>query len=75
MEIIIGLLINLALSYILAPKPENAKPAAFGDIKAANATEGTEIPVLFGCRTIRGYNTVWYGDFSTEAIKTKGGKK
>ena len=75
MQLIIGILINLVLSYLLAPKPENAKPAGFEDIKFPEAREGKEIPVLFGCRKVNGYNTVWSGDFRSVPIKSKGGKK
>lgn len=65
---------SFLLSYALAPKPQNAKPAGFEDIKAPTAEVGREIPVLFGTRDIAGPNCVWYGDVKTEAIKS-GGKK
>jgi len=70
-----GLVIGLALSYVLAPKPESRPPAALEDIQVPTAEEGIEIPVLFGCRDIRGPNVVWYGDLRTIAIKSSGGKK
>lgn len=65
----------LVVSLVLAPKPQNQKPAGFGDITAPTAEEGIEIPVLFGTRDLNGPNVVWYGDLKTVAIKSKGGKK
>lgn len=66
---------SLVVGMLLAPKPQNQKPAGFGDIQAPTAEEGLEIPVLFGTRDLNGPNVVWYGDLRTQAIKAKGGKK
>jgi hypothetical protein len=33
------------------------------------------MPVLFGCKNMKGANVVWYGDLKTTPIKVKGGKK
>ena len=62
-------------SFALRPKPQTTPPAGLGDITAPTAKDGGEIPVLFGCRYIRGGNVLWYGDFRTTPIKSKGGKK
>ena len=67
--------VALVLVTALAPKPQSAKPAGLGDVQAPTAEEGREIPVLFGTRLCRGPNIVWYGDFETQAIQKKGGKK
>lgn len=74
---IAGFVLALAASYAFAPKPPpGPKPAQLADIEAPTAEEGREIPVLFGCRDIRGPNVVWYGDLYTKAIKSSsGGKK
>lgn len=66
---------SLAVGLLLAPKPQNQKPAGLGEITAPTAEEGIEIPVLFGTRDFNGPNVVWYGDLKTTAIKSKGGKK
>ena len=71
---IVQLVIAYAVSYFLAPKPQNAKPASFKDIQAPTAEEGIEIGVLFGTRDIAP-NCVWYGDLRTVPIRKKGGKK
>ena len=61
--------------YALTPKPQSQPRPELEDLQVPTAEAGREIPVLFGCRDIRGANVVWYGDFKTEPIKTKGGKK
>lgn len=66
---------SYAISAYLGPKPQSAKPAALGDFNVPTAESGREIPVLFGTRDISGPNVVWYGDFRTEAVRKKGGKK
>ena len=66
---------SLVVGLLMAPKPQNQKPAGLGEIQAPTAEEGLEIPVLFGTRDLNGPNVVWYGDLRTVAIKSKGGKK
>lgn len=46
-------------------------PSAFGigDFDAPVATDGKEIPVLFGTREITQSNVVWYGHLKTSAIR------
>jgi hypothetical protein len=68
-------LVGLIVAYSMIPKPEVQKPAGLSDVTAPTAEVGREIPVLFGQRDMAGPNVVWYGDFSSVAIKKKGGKK
>lgn len=74
-QFLVGFAIALVLTYALRPKPYSAPPASIEDIKAPVAEEGKEIPVLFGCRDLRGPNVVWYGDLKTKRIKSSSGKK
>jgi hypothetical protein len=74
-QFIAGIAIAVAATFALRPKPQTQPPAELSQIKLPTAEDGREIPVLFGCRPIRGANVVWYGDYKTEAIKAKGGKK
>jgi len=74
-QFLVGVIISLAVSYALRPKPQTQPPAGLNDIKAPTADDGREIPVLFGCKPVRGPNVVWYGDLKTTPIKSKGGKK
>lgn len=66
--------VALVVAYNAIPKPQNAPPPGFGDVKVPTAEEGREIGVLFGTRNLKGPNVLWYGDFSAEAITKKGGK-
>lgn len=63
--------VSLALSYLLAPKPQNLniKAAKLSDFDAPTATEDRSIPVLFGRRRLAGPNVVWYGDLGIVAIR------
>jgi len=74
-QFLVGVIISLAVSYALRPKPQTQPPAGINDIKAPTADDGREIPVLFGCKPVRGPNVVWYGDLKTTPIKSKSGKK
>jgi len=65
----------LAVAYSRVPKPQTQRPAGLGDVQAPTAEEGREIPVLFGTKTLKGPNVVWYGDLKAIAIRSKGGKK
>lgn len=70
--------VSAALLYVLAPKPQTNPPPGIGEVKVPTATEGREIPVLFGTRDIEGPNVVWYGDIKTTDHKVdpcEGGKK
>lgn len=74
-QFFVGVGIALLSSFVLRPRPETRPPAGLSEIQAPTAEDGREIPVLFGCRYLRGPNVVWYGDLKTEAIRVKGGKK
>ena len=74
-QFFVGVALALIATFALRPKPQTQPPAGLSEIKVPTAEDGREIPVLFGCRPLRGANVVWYGDFKTEAIKSKGGKK
>jgi hypothetical protein len=67
-NIIIGIA-SFFLNLVLAPKPQNAKPASLADFNIPVAEEGVEIPVVFGTVNIRNPNCVWYGDLGIQAIK------
>jgi hypothetical protein len=60
---------SYALQLILAPKPQDAKPAALTDFDAPVAEEGLEIPDVFGTEVLRAPNVVWYGDLGLDPIK------
>lgn len=77
--LIIGILLSattIILSELLRPDPDfqNAKPAGAGDFKFPTATEGREIPLIWGEVKLSGPNVTWWGDFrqvpQKETIKT-----
>ena len=74
-QFFVGFAIALLFTFVLRPKPQSVKPAGLDEIQAPTAEEGREIPVLFGCRELKGPNVVWYGDLKTKAIRVEGGKK
>lgn len=63
----------MAITYVLTPKPKTENAAVQeGSVPIAKAN--TPIPVVFGEIEISEPNCVWWGDPSTEPIKTKSGK-
>jgi hypothetical protein len=73
---IVILVAALVLSRVLAPKPPKPqKPASLEEFDAPIAEAGVPIPVVFGEVLLSGPNVVWYGDLSSDPIKSKGGKK
>lgn len=76
----IGLLI---LSYTITaltaktPQVQNAVPAVFSDFNFPQHDEGTPQTVIFGDVWIEDEMILYYGNLSSEAIRTKagGGKK
>jgi len=68
--------ISIALSELLAPKPEieNARPSNLGDFNFPTAVEGRVVPVVWGRVRLKGPNVVWYGDLTpipiTQRIRT-----
>lgn len=74
-ETVIVWVVMTYLSYVMAPKPQDAPAANLEDSDIPMADEGVEIPVVFGTRDISGANVVWYGDIKTTPIKSSGGKK
>ena len=71
---VVYFIVALVIAFAMMPKPESQN-AKVGTIDGPTATEGREIPVLFGTRVIKQANIVWYGDIKTIALKKKGGKK
>lgn len=71
---IILLIASILLSILLQPKPPaGPSPEQMGDIPTADPSRS--VPVLFGTRTFKSPNVIWYGDLMTVARKTKTGKK
>lgn len=67
------LVVSMAISAAMRPKPQNAKPAGIKDFKIPTAEDGREIPVLVGTRRITSPNWVWYGDLRVTPIRKRVG--
>lgn len=68
--LIVGLILNI-ISYLLAPKPKQAKPAAAQDLEDPTAEAGRPIMVVFGDMTIKSPNVLWFGEKRTRRYKVK----
>jgi hypothetical protein len=56
------------LSTLLMPKVKVDKPEA-GDFDAPTADAGRPIPVLFGTKTVKGVNLLWFGEKTTKTYE------
>lgn len=65
---------SLIAAVTMKPKQRH-KPPEVGKVDTPTAKESSPIPVVFGTRTLKSPNVVWFGDVSSKAIKSKGGKK
>ena len=52
----------LVVSYILTPKPKQAKPAAAEQADNPIAEAGMSIPKVFGTIRVKSLNTLWYAE-------------
>jgi hypothetical protein len=71
---IILLIASILLSVLLQPKPPpGPSPQEISSVPTADPFRS--VPVLFGTRTIKAANVIWYGDLHTEPHTTSTGKK
>jgi len=64
-------IVLLAVSYIMTPKPKQAKPEAAKDLEDPTAEAGVPIIVIFGTVTITGGNVIGYMDKASRTYKVK----
>jgi len=73
------LVISYTITALTAKKPQvqNAVPALIGDLNFPQHDEGTPQPVIFGDVWIDDEMILYYGNLSSQAIRTSsgGGKK
>lgn len=67
--------ISYFVSAAARPKPPQAKPAAFGDFQFPQSAEGTPQAVIFGDVWTSDWMVLGVGQYRTQPIKQKGGKK
>jgi hypothetical protein len=77
MELLIIALILLVVSYVIQSfliKKPKVLPTALEDIDVAQIEEGTPEMVCFGDGWTSGPQVLWYGNYRTIKIKSKGKK-
>ena len=60
LQLIVGLAL-MVLSYLIMPKPKG-DDSAITEADDPTADAGRPIPVLFGTKTIKSPNCLWFGD-------------
>ncbi|MBS0364897.1 MAG: hypothetical protein JSR67_03625 [Proteobacteria bacterium] len=71
---LILLIVSVATSYALRPRPPKAAPATLADVNVPQIEIGKPVAVAFGEVWIDDSNVLWFGDLNTFPI-TQGGKK
>lgn len=69
------LIASIIIQVALAPKMQPPPPAAFEDFDFPSAEEGTPQAVFFGDCWTEDWMVLSVGNYRTNAIKSKGGKK
>lgn len=72
---VIVVIISVAISLALAPKPPQQKPPSLEDLEIPTAEQGRPIPVIFGVVRLKSPNIVWYGDLDFKPVYSDGGGK
>lgn len=73
MAFFLSLIVALALmvvAYLIMPKPK-ASAQETQDLENPTAEAGKPLPVLFGTKTIKGLNILWFGEKSYRKRKIK----
>lgn len=71
----IGLVAGYFIQGLLAPKTQQPKPAALEEFDFPQFEEGKPQGVLFGDAWTDSWFVLWYGNYRTTKVKSKGGKK
>lgn len=72
--VFVGLVAGYFIQGLLAPK-QTIKPAALSEFDFPQFEEGGPQGVLFGDGWTSGWFVLWYGNYRTTKVKSKGGKK
>lgn len=70
---LVFMVVSTAIQAILV-KPQNVKATALEDFDFPQAEEGTPQAVFFGDCWTEGWMVLWYGNYRTKKIKSKGKK-
>ena len=72
-NIVVSVILNV-VAYAIMPKPQRDDPEPADEVEFPSIDEGKPIPVIFGTMEISPF-IAWYGDFDTEPIRERQGKK
>ena len=70
----IALVASYAISALTMKRPPE-RQVTLDDFDVPQVEEGTPHAVVFGEGWIEGWQVLWFGNYRTTKIKTKGGKK
>lgn len=71
-QILVSVVVSV-VAYLITPKPKTQAPTA-GQLDIPSPKLGDPVPVVFGKVWITDPAISYYGNSSTQAIKSKGGK-
>lgn len=54
----------MVIAYLIMPKPKTPKPEV-RDLENPTADAGRPIPKIYGTKTVKGVNVLWYGEKTT----------
>lgn len=77
MPLFLWALVFMVASYAIKAilvKPQNQNPAALSDFDFPQADEGTPQAVFFGDCWTEGWFVLWYGNYRSKKIQSKGKK-
>lgn len=60
----------MVIAYLIMPKPKTPKPEV-RDLENPTADAGRPIPKIYGTKTVKGVNVLWYGEKTTRNYKVK----
>lgn len=60
----------MVIAYLIMPKPKTPKPEV-KDLENPTADAGRPIPKIYGTKTVKGVNVLWYGEKTTRNYEVK----
>ena len=72
---VILLAVSYAITASMARRAPSKKPAALEAFEIPQDAEGTPQAVVFGQVWLTGWTVLWFGNYRSQPIRKKGGKK
>lgn len=69
-QLVIGVGLSV-LAYMLAPKPKAPPPPELDDLQGPTASSGREIPKVYGTKTVKGLNVIYFGEKEIRNVKVR----